>query len=182
VTSIYTSSGDIVKTCNTLSRPLSHVSQIGLCRILCDRGTVSRRSFAISFTHHAISEPSLASWRSVGIGARRVAFRYVSSRPPSKPDVHLSAHPAFQEETFRVLDYSGSCHLHRGRCQSLLQGPIDIYWTRRTFLLWRPSPCRRLSRPPSTMTPPTPIRFLGGLHPSPYGPPTFTELDSDVTI
>jgi hypothetical protein len=48
----------------------------------------------------------------------------------------------------------------------------------RTSIPWRPSPCRRLSRPPSTMTPPTPTRFLGGLLPSTYGPPTFTTMYS----
>jgi hypothetical protein len=48
----------------------------------------------------------------------------------------------------------------------------------RTSIPWRPSPCRRLSRPPSTMTPPTPTRFIGGLLPSTYGPPTFAAMYS----
>ena len=31
------------------------------------------------------------------------------------------------------------------------------------------------------MTPPTPMRFIGGQHPSPPGPPTFTRMPSAVT-
>jgi hypothetical protein len=40
------------------------------------------------------------------------------------------------------------------------------------------SPCTRLSRAPSTMTPPTPIRFIAGRLSSPHGPPTFMVMDS----
>jgi hypothetical protein len=56
------------------------------------------------------------------------------------------------------------------------------YWTRTTSLPWRPSPRTQLSRAPSTMTPPTPMRFIGGQHPSPPGPPTFTLMPSAVTF
>ena len=57
--------------------------------------------------------------------------------------------------------------------------PSDLrLMVRRTSIPWRPSPCRRLSRPPSTMTPPTPMRFNGGLLPSTQRPPTFILIRS----
>jgi hypothetical protein len=43
---------------------------------------------------------------------------------------------------------------------------------------WPPSPCRRLSRPPTTMEPPTPLAFIGWLLASRQWPPAFTETDS----
>jgi hypothetical protein len=45
---------------------------------------------------------------------------------------------------------------------------------------WRPSPCRRLSRPPSTMTPPTLWHVIGGLLTFTFmsEPPTFTPIRS----
>jgi hypothetical protein len=58
----------------------------------------------------------------------------------------------------------------------------DSYWTSTTSIPWRPSPRTQLSRAPSTMTPPTPMRFIGGQHPSPHGPPTFTLMPSAVTF
>jgi hypothetical protein len=57
---------------------------------------------------------------------------------------------------------------------------IFDYFVRRTSIPWRPSPCRRLSRPRSTMTPPTPRYVIGGLLTlaSIPGPPTFTTMYS----
>jgi hypothetical protein len=66
-------------------------------------------------------------------------------------------------------------------CPEIHQGQ-DSYWTSTTSIPWRPSPRTQLSRAPSTMTPPTPMRFIGGQHPSPHGPPTFTLMPSAVTF
>jgi hypothetical protein len=46
------------------------------------------------------------------------------------------------------------------------------------FIPWPPSPCTRLSRAQTTMEPPTPICFIGGLLTSAYEPPTFTKMHS----
>jgi hypothetical protein len=61
--------------------------------------------------------------------------------------------------------------LHRGQ---------SSYWTRTTSIPWRPSPCTRLSRAPSTMTPPTLISDIGRLLALTfrYEPPTFTKMNS----
>jgi hypothetical protein len=71
----------------------------------------------------------------------------------------------FQRVTVRrVRDASGSCLLS----------------TRETLTPWRPSPRTRLSRAPSTMTPPTLISGIGGLltFTACYKPPTFIKMDS----
>jgi hypothetical protein len=66
-------------------------------------------------------------------------------------------------------------------CPAMHQGP-DRYGPGTTSIPWRPAPRPQLSRAPSPMTPPTPMRFIGGQHPSPPGPPTFTPLPSPVPL
>jgi hypothetical protein len=82
------------------------------------------------------------------------------------PDLSGSSRSLPPQPSYRTIDYP---EIHRG---------LGSYWTRTRSIPWRPSPCRRLSRPPSTMTPPTPMRFAGGLHPSAPEPPTFTLMSS----
>jgi len=65
---------------------------------------------------------------------------------------------------------------------SPIQGRLGSYWTGTTSIPWRPSPWTRLSRALSSMTPPTLMRFIGGRHPSPHEPPTFTMVHSTVTF
>jgi hypothetical protein len=61
---------------------------------------------------------------------------------------------------------------------------ISDYFVRRMSIPWRPSPCRRLSRPPSTMTPPTLWYVIGGLltFASIPRPPTFTTMYSTEAV
>jgi hypothetical protein len=87
---------------------------------------------------------------------------------------------------FLSWDYSQVCHFLRVRCRPGSSLPVDLklhqalssYLPRKTSIPWRPSPCARLSRALSTMTPPTLARFIAGLLSSPCKPPTFTARDS----
>ena len=79
--------------------------------------------------------------------------------PPSKPGVPLSRHRALQGSTFLARHYHrvrvpfpfaryrGNFMSHRVSCYSGSPCPC------------RPSPCGRLSRPPTTMAAPTLLRF-----------------------
>jgi hypothetical protein len=106
-------------------------------------------------------------------------FCTCKAQPPSEPGMRLSPHPALQGLASRLRGHWLSFIEASWNQDSLgLHQVISDYFVHQMSIPWRPSPCRRLSRPPSTMTPPTPMRFIGGLLPSPYGPPTFTPIRS----
>ena len=106
---------------------------------------------------------------------RNRACGFHRTRLPSDWRLPLPALPLGLSDSSRSLppqpsDGTMDCpDLHRGQ---------SSYWTSPTSIPWRPSPCTRLSRAPSTMTPPTRRRFIRGLHPAPHEPPTFTMVYS----
>jgi hypothetical protein len=113
------------------------------------------------------------------VGAGRTAELCLPT-PPSEPDVPLSGHPALPGlATSRLRGHRFSFITAASFTGNTRTSPGDprLIVCRR-LIPCRPSPCTRLSRAPTTMAAPTPIRFTGGLHPSPYGPPTFMVMGS----
>jgi hypothetical protein len=140
--------------------------------------------------HHA---PSISTFRTLPrvshvtgtlrkVGVRRTAARCFPT-PPSEPCMRLSPHPALRGLASRfntaVIGFLSSKQLI-SRAPLGLHQVISDYFVRRMSISWRPSPCRRLSRPPSTMTPPTLWDVIGGLltFASIPEPPTFTTMYS----
>jgi hypothetical protein len=131
-------------------------------------------------------QPSQASWWLAShltrkVGAERTAEQCFPT-PPSEPCMRLSPHTALRGWATSRSESAviGCSFVEAARFTSDTkdsQGDLRLL-VGRTSIPWRPSPCRRLSRPLSTMTPPTLAYFIDGLLISICEPPTFIPIRS----
>ena len=125
-------------------------------------GEVSRRFKLASFELTMLSLSQ--AWRLGGlhrrIRAERVAFQYVSPlSPPNRTcNFHCIRLSRSQLSSLRITpEIVTFVRFHSFTFRNVLNILRTCYYlsTRKTLTSWRPSPCTRLSRAPTTMTPPT---------------------------